>query len=85
MIIVLKPNRRSSAMTARVAGRGEALLAQVTKDFGISESRLQNWLSKADVEDGHRPQLRRRRPEPAVADQPHRKPPLVRESGTCAW
>lgn len=38
-----------------VARRGEAPLAQVAKDFGISESCLRNWLRQADVEDGHRP------------------------------
>ena len=38
-----------------VARRGDAPLAQVAKDFGISESCLRNWLAKADVEDGGRP------------------------------
>ena len=38
-----------------VARRGDAPIAQVAKDFGISESCLRNWLSKADVEDGHKP------------------------------
>ena len=38
-----------------VARRGEASLAQIAKDFGISESCLRNWLRRADVEDGHRP------------------------------
>ena len=38
-----------------VARRGEAPLAQIAKDFGISESCLRNWLRRADVEDGHRP------------------------------
>ena len=37
-----------------VARRGEAPLAQVARDFGISESCLRNWLRQADVEDGHR-------------------------------
>lgn len=37
-----------------VAGRGEASIAQVAKDFGISESCLQRWLKAADVEDGVR-------------------------------
>jgi transposase len=37
-----------------VARRGEAPVAQVAKDFGISESCLRNWLHAADVEDGHR-------------------------------
>ena len=40
-----------------VARRGDAPLAQVAKDFGISESFLRNWLRRADVDvdDGHRP------------------------------
>ena len=38
-----------------VARRGEAPIAQVAKDFGISESCLRNWLHQADVEDGQRP------------------------------
>jgi transposase len=38
-----------------VARHGDAPLAQVAKDFGISESCLRNWLRRADVYDGHRP------------------------------
>lgn len=38
-----------------VARRGDAPVAQIAKDFGISESCLRNWLAKADVEDGVRP------------------------------
>ena len=38
-----------------VARRGEAPLAQLAKDFGISEGTLSNWMKRADVEDGHRP------------------------------
>jgi transposase-like protein len=38
-----------------VARKGEAPLAQLAKDFGISESCLRNWLKAADVEDGIRP------------------------------
>ncbi|CAA9403580.1 MAG: Mobile element protein [uncultured Propionibacteriaceae bacterium] len=38
-----------------MARRGEAPLAQIAKDFGISESCLRNWLRRADVADGHRP------------------------------
>ncbi len=37
-----------------VARKGEASIAEVAKDFGISESCLRNWLSKADVDDGRR-------------------------------
>ena len=38
-----------------VARRGEAPIAQIAKDFGISESCLRNWLQRADVEDGVKP------------------------------
>ena len=38
-----------------VARRGEAPVAQIAKDFGISESCLRNWLRAADVEDGAKP------------------------------
>ena len=38
-----------------VARRGEAPIAQIAKDFGISESCLRNWLAAADVAEGHRP------------------------------
>ena len=38
-----------------VARKGEAPIAQVAHDFGISESCLQNWLRTADVEDGIKP------------------------------
>lgn len=38
-----------------VARKGEAPLAQIAKDFGISESCLHRWLKLADVDDGVRP------------------------------
>ena len=38
-----------------IARRGEAPIAQIAQDFGISESCLRNWLHRADVEDGVRP------------------------------
>ncbi|MBC7633360.1 MAG: transposase, partial [Flavobacterium sp.] len=38
-----------------VARKGEALLKQIAKDFGISEGCLSNWMKKADIEDGARP------------------------------
>ena len=38
-----------------MARRGEAPIAEIAKDFGISESCLRNWLAVADVEDGRRP------------------------------
>lgn len=40
-----------------VARRGQAPLAQIAKDFGISEGSLLNWMKKADIEDGRRPGL----------------------------
>jgi transposase len=38
-----------------VARKGQAPIAGIAKDFGISESCLRNWLAKADVDDGRRP------------------------------
>lgn len=38
-----------------VARKGEASIAQVARDFGVSESCLQRWLKLADIEDGTRP------------------------------
>jgi transposase len=38
-----------------VARKGEAPLAQIAKDFGISESCLHRWLKLAGVDDGVRP------------------------------
>ena len=38
-----------------VARRREAPLAQIAKDFGISETCLQRWLRLADIEEGNRP------------------------------
>jgi transposase len=38
-----------------VARKGEAPVAQIAKDFGISESCLHRWLKLADVDDGVRP------------------------------
>ena len=38
-----------------VARKHEAPLAQIAKDFGISEGTLNNWLKHAAVEDGVRP------------------------------
>ncbi len=38
-----------------VARKGEAPIAQVAKDFGISESCLHRWLQLADIDDGLRP------------------------------
>jgi transposase len=38
-----------------VARKGEASIAQIAKDFGISESCLHRWMHLAEVEDGARP------------------------------
>lgn len=38
-----------------VARKGEAPIAEIAKDFGISESCLRNWLHTADVEEGRPP------------------------------
>jgi transposase len=38
-----------------VARKGQASLAQIAKDFGISESCLHRWVKLADIEDGVRP------------------------------
>jgi transposase len=35
-----------------VARKGEAPIAQIAKDFGVSESCLNRWLKLADIEDG---------------------------------
>jgi transposase len=40
-----------------VARKGPASLAQIAKDFGISEGSLANWMKQADVEGGRRPGL----------------------------
>ena len=56
MLIVPRPHPQEFRDdVVAVARRGEAPLAQIAKDFGISESCLRNWLRRADVEDGYRP------------------------------
>jgi len=37
-----------------VARRRESSLRQVAKDFGISETCLQRWVRRAEIEDGRR-------------------------------
>ncbi len=37
-----------------VARRKEAPMAQIARDFGISESCLHRWVSRAEIEDGVR-------------------------------
>ena len=38
-----------------IARRREVSFVQIAKDFGISETTVQNWVSKAEVEDGVKP------------------------------
>ena len=38
-----------------IARRREVSFEQVAKDFGISPTTVQNWVSKAEVEDGVKP------------------------------
>jgi transposase len=38
-----------------VARKGEAPIAQIAKDFGISQACLHRWLKLADLEDGDSP------------------------------
>ena len=55
MLIVPRPHPREFRDdVVAVARRGDAPIAEVAKDFGISESCLRNWLHRAEVEDGHR-------------------------------
>ena len=56
MLTMPKPHPREFRDdVVAVARKGEAPIAQIAKDFGISESCLRNWLHKADIEDGERP------------------------------
>ena len=50
-----KRSRPSSRDVVAVARKGEAPIAQIAKDFGISESYLHRWLKLADLEDVGRP------------------------------
>lgn len=45
--VVAVARRRESGVTIK----------QVAADFGVSEATLQNWLRRADVEEGNRPGL----------------------------
>ena len=40
-----------------VARRGDASIAEVARDFGVSGSCLRNWLHRADLKDGNRPSV----------------------------
>ena len=43
--------RRRAVELARLR---EKPIAQIAKDLGISESCLRNWMSRADVDEGHK-------------------------------
>lgn len=45
MIMVAVARRRESGTTIK----------QIADDFGVSEASMQNWLAKADIEDGVKP------------------------------
>ena len=56
MFIVPRPHPKEFRDdVVAVARRGDAPIAQIAKDFGISDSCLRNWLAAADGADGHRP------------------------------
>lgn len=38
-----------------IARRREVSFGQIAKDFGISETTVQNWVSKAEIEEGVKP------------------------------
>jgi transposase-like protein len=38
-----------------IARRNETPIAQIAKDFGISDAVIRRWLAKADIEDGLKP------------------------------
>ena len=46
--------REDVVEVARRRGPG-VTLAQVAKDFGVSDATLSNWLRQAEVEDGRKP------------------------------
>ena len=55
MLTVPRPHPKESRHdVVAVTRKGEARIGEIAKDFGVSESRLRNWLTKADVHHGHR-------------------------------
>ena len=42
-------------MLPPLARRNETPIAQIPKDFGISDAVIRRWLAKADIEDGVKP------------------------------
>lgn len=67
-----------------VARKSDRSIASVARDFGISESCLQRWLAKADVEDGLRPGATKKE-----STEPHqlkkRNPELEQENEIPRW
>jgi len=56
MAIVPKPYPKEFREdVVAIARRREQSFAQVAKSFGISESCVQNWVRRADIEDGGSP------------------------------
>ena len=56
MAVVPKPYPREFREdVVAIARRRESSFAQIAKDFGISESCVQNWVRNADIEDGAAP------------------------------
>ncbi len=45
----------SVVLLPAIARRNETPIAQIAKDFGISDAVIRRWLAKADVEDGLKP------------------------------
>lgn len=46
---------REDVVAVARARESGVTLAQIAKDFGISEASLTNWLKQADVEEGRKP------------------------------
>lgn len=56
MFIVPKPYPREFREdVVAIARRREASFGQIARDFGISESCVQNWVRRAEIEDGVKP------------------------------
>ena len=47
-------SRRVRRDVVAVARKREAPLKQIAQDFGISDATLQNWLKRADIDEGVR-------------------------------
>ncbi len=62
-----------------LARQGQAPLKQISREFGISETCLSNWMKKADIEDGSRPGLTVKDAE-QVRELKERNRPLEQEN-----